>query len=178
VRENTGKQERKQASSFNAIDLIETCKFRFRTLEDAEHLAGFIAQLYQDPARVLPGVEALLVNAVEHGNLDIGYQQKSRLIAAGGWRAEIMRRQEDDDYRGKTVEVTLSRRQNGIYAVITDQGKGFEWRRYMTADPSRSSHSHGRGIAMACAKSFDKLTYNETGNQAVAFVSRQSPLSW
>lgn len=64
-------------SSFN---LIETCKFRFRTLEEAESLAAFMAHCFPEPKRVLPGLAELLLNAVEHGTYDIGYERKSQLI--------------------------------------------------------------------------------------------------
>lgn len=164
--------------AFDSAGLIETCKLRFRTLEEAESVADFMMRFYPDPQRVLPGLHALLANAVEHGNLEIGYEQKTALIASGEWVAEIMRRLGMEEYRGRMAETVISRRENGIYAVITDQGKGFEWKRYMTVDPSRAGDSHGRGIALACAKSFDKVTYNEAGNQAVTFVSKRLRLQW
>jgi hypothetical protein len=48
----------------------------------------------------------------------------------------------------------------------------------MKIDPARAGEIHGRGIAMANSISFDKLTYNEKGNKAVAFVADQSSLNW
>jgi len=36
-----------------------------------------------------------LINAVEHGNLQIGYELKTQLVAEGRWREEIERRQDD-----------------------------------------------------------------------------------
>ena len=167
-----------QGESESHINLIETCKFRFRTLDETEIMVGFMMRFYPDPERALPGLRALLTNAVEHGNLEIGYERKTDLIASGAWEAEVARRQELEEYRNRTAEAVISRRENGIYAVITDQGKGFAWKRYMTVDPSRAGDNHGRGIALACAKSFDKVTYNETGNQVATFVSKRARLQW
>lgn len=162
----------------SGFHLIDTCKFRFSTLEEAESLAVFMAHIFPDPQRVLPGLAELLINAVEHGNYNIGYERKSQLIEAGTWRAELQRRQTLDEYRGKSVEVVITHKDNGIYAIITDMGQGFQWRRYMSIEPSRAKDNHGRGIAQANALSFDKLTFNEAGNQAIAFVSNLRRLEW
>lgn len=162
-------------SSFN---LIQTCKFNFRTLEEAESLSAFMAHCFPDPERVLPGLAELMVNSIEHGTYDIGYERKSDLIESGTLRAEINRRQTLSEYADRFVEALITHKDNGIYAVITDQGAGFNWKRYMTIEPSRARDNHGRGIAQANALSFDKLTFNEKGNQAIAFVSKTPQLQW
>ncbi len=162
-------------SSFN---LIETCKFHFRTLEQAESLAAFMAHCFPDPQRTLPGIAELLLNAVEHGTYDIGYGRKSELIEAGTLQAEIRRRQELPEYGDRYVEAIITHKDNGIYAIITDRGNGFNWKQYMTIEPARAKDNHGRGIAQANALSFDKLTYNEKGNQAIGFVSKTPQLQW
>jgi CheY-like chemotaxis protein len=162
-------------SSFN---LIQTCKFTFRTLEEAESLSAFMAHCFPDPERVLPGLAELMVNSIEHGTYDIGYERKSELIESGTLRAEVNRRQTLSDYADRFVEALITHKDNGIYAVITDHGGGFNWKRYMTIEPARARDNHGRGIAQANALSFDKLTYNEKGNQAIAFVSKTPQLQW
>lgn len=162
-------------SSFN---LIQTCKFTFRTLDEAESLSAFMAHCFPDPERVLPGLAELMVNSIEHGTYDIGYERKSDLIESGTLRAEINRRQSLSNYADRSVEALITHKDNGIYAVITDQGGGFNWKRYMTIEPSRARDNHGRGIAQANALSFDKLTFNEKGNQAIAFVSKTPQLQW
>jgi two-component system, cell cycle response regulator len=165
----------KHKTGFN---LIQTCKFHLHTLEEAECLAAFAAHCFPEPEQVLRGLAELMFNAVEHGNLEIGYERKTELLNDGTWRAEIQRRMLLDKYQDKNVEVVITRKNNGVYAVITDQGQGFNWKRYMTIDPSRAGDNHGRGIAQANIMSFDKLTYNEKGNQAVAFVGETKQLEW
>ena len=162
-------------SSFN---LIQTCKFNFRTMEEAESLSAFMAHCFPDATRVLPGLAELMINAVEHGTYDIGYERKSDLIESGTLRAEINRRQGLSEYAGRSVEALITHKDNGIYAVITDQGAGFNWKRFMTIEPSRARDNHGRGIAQANAISFDKLSFNEKGNQAIAFVSKTPQINW
>jgi CheY-like chemotaxis protein len=166
---------KRHRQSFN---LIHTCKFHFRTLREAESLAAFSAHCFPDPERILPGLAELLINAVEHGNLEIGYERKSELLDAGTWNAELERRSEQPEFRNRVAELIVTHKNDGYYAIITDAGQGFNWRHYMIIDPARAGDNHGRGIAQARAMSFDKLTYNEQGNQAVGFVGSTPPLDW
>lgn len=162
-------------TSFN---LIERCTFQYRTLPEAESLACFIANCYPDPQRVVSGLAELLINAVEHGNLEIGYSEKTWLIQAGTWYEEMMRRVDLPEHKQKFVEVTLKNQSEGIYLKIKDQGPGFDWRRFLEVDPSRALDNHGRGIAQALAISFDDVSYNEQGNSVMTFVSSEPELDW
>lgn len=165
----------KHKTSFN---LIETCKFKFQTISEAESLAAFIANCFPDPERALPGLGELLINAIEHGNLGLGYDGKTDMLEQGIWRAEIERKQGQPENADKFATATVAHKADGVYVVIEDQGKGFEWKKYMHIDPARAGDSHGRGIAQANATSFDKLVYNQAGNQAVAFVGNAKQLDW
>lgn len=165
-------------SQRQGFGLIETCKFRFRTLEEAWDLASFLAVCFPDPERVLSGLAELLVNAVEHGNLEIGFDGKSQLIKDGTWREEVERRLALPEYKARTIEVVFTRKDKGVCVIITDQGKGFNWREYLSIDPARGSDSHGRGIAQAVTRSFDKLVFNAAGNQVVGYVSLESDIDW
>ena len=165
----------KHKASFN---LIETCKFKFHTLAEAESLAAFIAHCFPDPRRVVSGLGELLINAIEHGNLGIGYEKKTKIIDAGTWRAEIEHLQNLPENKGKFASATIAHKDDGIYIVVEDEGDGFDWKKFMTIDPSRAGDNHGRGIAQANVMSFDKLTFNEAGNKAIAFVNQEKQLEW
>lgn len=161
-----------------SFNLIDTCKFKFQTLGEAESLAAFMANCFPDPRRVLVGLGELLINAIEHGNLQIGYGRKTEIVEAGTWRAEIERLQALSENAQKIAYATISHKDDGIYVVIEDQGRGFDWKKFMRIDPSRAGDNHGRGIAQANALSFDKLAYNDIGNKAIAFVGRKKNLEW
>jgi len=165
----------KHKASFN---LIDTAKFKFKTLSEAESLAAFIANCFSEPERVLSGLGELLINAIEHGNLEIGYDGKTQLVDSGSWRAEIERRQMLPQHETKFATATIAYKDDGTYVVIQDQGVGFNWKDFLQIDPARAGHNHGRGIAQAKSISFDKLTYNEHGNQAIAFVGLEKQLDW
>lgn len=162
----------------SGVNLIQTCKFAMRTLDDVQDLVGLIAMCFPDPKRAAPGLYELLVNAVEHGNLEIGYEDKSELIRTGMLKAEIERRLEAPEYRDRVAEVVFTRRAGNVFVIVKDQGKGFNWRNYLVIDPARAGNSHGRGIAQAISISFDKVAYNRTGNQVVASVAELSSLDW
>lgn len=166
---------KKHHCSFN---MIQTCKFTFSTLQQAESLALFVSNCFPQPERVLPGIAELLVNAHEHGNLDVGFEAKSKLLDNGTWQAEIERRERLPENKAKQVEVVVTRKDDGVALVITDMGRGFDWKKYMMIDPARSTNAHGRGIAQANAVSFDKLAFNEAGNQVVAFARYNTKPLW
>ena len=158
--------------------LMKSLQFQFRTIEEAEKLAVFLANFFHDPDRVVQGLAELMINAIEHGNLGIGYDAKIELCRTGNWSSEIRQRLDSPAFRDQVAEIAMTRKDGGTYVVITDQGEGFDWKRYLKIDPARAGEAHGRGIAMANSISFDKLTYNESGNKAIAFVADSSGFEW
>lgn len=156
------------------IDAMGTLRegvFQFRTVTRATALATLLSQTCPDPERTVVGLGELLVNAVEHGNLGITYEEKSTLLQSGGWEAEVERRLALPENRDKQVEVSFRRDDVSIAFTIADEGPGFDWRRYLTVAPERVFDSHGRGIAMANLMSFQRLEYHEPGNRVTAVVS-------
>jgi len=149
---------------------LESGIFRFRTLAEARELAPLLANGCTEPERVVFGLGELLINAVEHGNLGISYEEKSQLDEQGQLDDEIERRLTLPEYASQYVEVTFVRREGCIEITVTDQGKGFDWQSYLSIDESRVFDSHGRGIAMARMMSFDTLEYRGNGNQVVVTI--------
>lgn len=165
---------RKHRSGFARM---ESSKFEFSTLEHVEDLSCFVANCFAEPERVLTGIAELMINAIEHGALNIGFEGKGSLLEQGIWRSEIQRRQQSAEYIQKRCEMIFTRRSEGCYVSVLDPGQGFAWRDYLTFDPARANKAHGRGIARASA-CFDKLAFNEAGNEAVGFIGRESRLTW
>ncbi|HSO09296.1 MAG TPA: response regulator [Desulfoprunum sp.] len=152
--------------------LVQALSCTFRTIAEGESLATMLANFFPVPERALTGISELLVNAVEHGNLAIDYEAKGRLIRDNSWDDEIARRLADPRYSVRKVEVLFERREDACSIRITDDGDGFEWRRYLEFDPARATDNHGRGIAMANMLCFDTLVFNERGNQVTGIVAR------
>jgi len=154
----------------DAMGTLRHGRFRLRTVPRAQALATLLSHACPDPERTVVGLGELLVNAIEHGNLGITYQEKSELLACGGWEAEVDRRQALAENCDKFVEVEFERDDGEIRITIADQGAGFDWQRYLTVSPERVFDSHGRGIAMANLMSFQRLEYVDPGNRVIATV--------
>ncbi|PQA89387.1 ATP-binding protein [Hyphococcus luteus] len=153
------------------LKTAETGKFVFRTIQEAETLARFLAYAFPDRAAAAKGLTELMRNAVEHGNLEIGFKEKARLIEDGMLEAEIDRRLADDAYQGRAAEAVLAKKPEGVYVVITDKGPGFAWSDFTKFSPDRAAYKNGRGIQLARLTCFDKLAYNEAGNQVTVFAA-------
>jgi len=154
----------------SALSMLRSARFTFRTLTEASDLATALASAFPDPPRQVIGLSELMVNAVEHGNLAITYDEKSVLLKEGRLEAEVAARLIQPRFRGREVEIVFERHDDRIDLTITDQGDGFDWRRYLEMDPQRVFDSHGRGIALSRSVSFDALEYHGRGNKVVASV--------
>lgn len=149
---------------------FESGRFRFRTLAEAQILANGLARICPRPRKVILGLQELLINAVEHGNLGITYHEKTELLLADALFDECARRQALPENRDKTVEVMFDRQPDVLTFTIRDQGQGFEWGKYLDFDPERIFDPNGRGIALACKESFDSVTYLGNGSVVMATV--------
>jgi anti-sigma regulatory factor (Ser/Thr protein kinase) len=156
--------------SLDAMTLLQLGQFRFRTLEEAWFLANLLGSACPDPERVLPGLSELMVNAVEHGNLGMGYEVKSRLNQRNAWLNEIRRRLDLPENRDKRAHIAFERREGEVRITIQDQGTGFPWAGFLDLDPARILDDHGRGIALAKMHSFDRVEYQGNGNTVVVTV--------
>jgi anti-sigma regulatory factor (Ser/Thr protein kinase) len=146
-------------------------ELRFRTLEEANSVAGFLARLTPQPDQAILGLCELMINAVEHGNLGITYAEKSACNEAGTWRAEVDRRLQLPEYAGRYATVKFRRLADRLEFEIQDQGRGFDWHQYLEMSPDRAYDSHGRGIAMSRIISFKELRYSGNGNTVTAVVA-------
>jgi CheY-like chemotaxis protein/anti-sigma regulatory factor (Ser/Thr protein kinase) len=154
-----------------SFGLIKLMKSQFQTLDEGESLASFLAGCFPDPDRALSGISEIMINAVEHGNLGISYEEKTKLMEEHSWRDEVNRRLEKQEYADKQVTVVFEKKKDAYYLQVTDEGEGFNWKNFMELSPSRASHNHGRGIAVANMIVFDRLVYNEKGNQVTAIMN-------
>ncbi len=157
-------------SDADTLTLTRQARFEYRSPDQAMGLGALLAKTCPDPDRVVMGLSELLVNAIEHGNLEIGYDEKSRLLQEQAWQDEIERRLSLPDYQDRRAVVEVERRADGLVFTIRDQGSGFDPAAYLEIDPRRVFDAHGRGIAMARLLSFDDLRYEEGGRCAIATV--------
>lgn len=154
----------------NVLLFLELGTFHCRTLSESKDLAQGLVHIFPDPARVALGLQELLLNAIEHGNLGISYDEKTKLLIDQQWTNEVERRLALPEYRDRTVCVTVERKPTSIQLTIKDQGLGFDWQKYLDFAPERAFDPHGRGIAMSRMMSFDSLEYQGNGNTVIVEV--------
>jgi two-component system, cell cycle response regulator len=173
------RQSRLQLSDLSVfLPMIETCKLRVRTPAEAARIVPMLAGFFPDSRRAEVGIKEILTNAIEHGNLEIGGELKSELSKSGALEQEVYVRLSRPEFASRSVEVVVSRTHEGVMLIVTDGGRGFAWRDRLDVDPAMANQVHGRGIAMARHIAFDRLTYNEAGNQAIALMKASPPLQW
>ncbi|MCW8982778.1 MAG: response regulator, partial [Gammaproteobacteria bacterium] len=143
--------------------LLDSAEFHFKTLNEARNIASMLSNAFPVPDRAFMGIKELMINAVEHGNLEISYDDKSHLNLTQGWEDEVHRRQELPEYRDRFATVSYQREDNCFSITVRDGGAGFDWERFMEFDASRVLDNHGRGIAIAKNLAFSELEYSDGG---------------
>lgn len=154
----------------STLSCLVQARFVFRTPEEARNLATLAANAAPEPGRVVLGLSELMLNAVEHGNLGIGYNEKTALIESGGLQAQISHLLTLPELATRRAELLIERVDGELVYLIRDQGSGFDWRGYLEMSPERAFDTHGRGIAMSRMISFDSLEYHGRGNEVRAAI--------
>ncbi len=142
--------------------LLSLGTFHLHTQDEAELLAAHLGSAAGDPQLGVCVLE-LLMNSIEHGNLEITYEEKSQLLEDGRFHEEVARRLASEKYRDKRVQVELRQLGDRLELVIEDCGGGFDYGKYLDLDPARILDRHGRGVLMANA--LLDLDYVPPGNQ-------------
>ncbi len=119
LREEVGHQRR-------ILGLMEKARFRFRTLEDARSLAFLIANCFPEPQVAVYGLNEMLINAVEHGNLGITFAEKTKLVLEGRIFEEIERRLALPENQEKWGLLTFETSADQL--CVRNQGRG-QWLR-------------------------------------------------
>ncbi len=109
----------------------------------------------------------LIINAIEHGNCGITYEEKNAYLHKHGDILPLIREKcLDPEVGAKRVAVSYTIKAESSRFEIQDEGQGFDWRsRVQNSDVNLDLHGHG--IRMT-NHYIQNLTYNEKGN-SVAF---------
>lgn len=160
-----------QLQGHNNLSMLNQGLFTFTTSAQAESLALQLAPLFPQPERTFGGIHALLLNAVEHGLLGIGYATKGELLAQGTFAQEVERREALPENRNRPIRVVLERLPTTMRLTIADPGEGFDWHTYLHSPPEQANTTHGHGIAQARGCGFENLSYSGKGNVVQAQAS-------
>lgn len=153
---------------------VDQAIFKIKNLEDVDLISVSLARLFPNPDKVVLGISEMLINAVEHGNLGVTYEEKTDLNMNCKWRDEVERRLKLPENINKSVIVSFMKKNNETILNIKDEGIGFDYLKYLDYDPARSTDNHGRGIAFANSLSFDRIEYLGNGNEVNCSVINAS----
>jgi two-component system, sensor histidine kinase LadS len=129
------------------------------------NLSKFIDPLTVSDVRI--GLREAIINAIEHGNLQMNFKAKTEAHRAGSYFDLIRERQMDPALNRKKVRVTCSLNEDRVSYIISDEGQGFDIAAMETLDPdsvNAASLTHGRGLHMV-RSAFDAVRFNDKGNQ-------------
>jgi CheY-like chemotaxis protein/anti-sigma regulatory factor (Ser/Thr protein kinase) len=110
------------------------------------------------------GIEEIITNAIEHGNLGISFEEKREAIQEGRLARLIADKGRESDAAGRAVRIT-SRLSPELFEIrIRDDGRGFDWRTLPAVEPENLLAFNGRGIFLTKIY-FDEVAYNDSGNE-------------
>ncbi|PKL17266.1 MAG: hypothetical protein CVV49_11895 [Spirochaetae bacterium HGW-Spirochaetae-5] len=176
LREIIGKAVKISDDRFSEFFISEKCEYLIKNLlftaDDISHRITDNLQKYMDKSDITSiriGLREIIINSIEHGNLNISFEEKTEAILNDRYFEFINERQSNPDHRDKRVRIEyLISASKAIYKV-TDQGKGFNHRKFLSGlsdDPAELMLAHGRGISMV-KSIFDEVKYNSKGNQVL-----------
>jgi FixJ family two-component response regulator/anti-sigma regulatory factor (Ser/Thr protein kinase) len=106
-----------------------------------------------------------LVNALEHGNLEVDSALKRDLFSAkDAYSNLVLERRMDPEYASRPIEVLMEATPLRYEVVITDGGKGFNTRKVSRISDETLTRQCGRGLAMI-RMVMDEVDHNPKGNQ-------------
>jgi len=160
-------EHRRRTGTIEVMRMLRHLELACRTREEVESIADVIAGLLPDPLVGRLGMVELLLNAIEHGNLEIGSALKCQLIREQRFEAELAARLSCDRYRARRARVWVDIEYPVVTIEISDEGRGFDWRRALASDFAAHDGPNGRGIALVSRTCFPTLTYRDPGNVAI-----------
>lgn len=106
-----------------------------------------------------------LANAVEHGNLGITFEMKTRaMMEPGGMDALLKRRLSDPRLAARKVHVTVQYLSDRVMYCVRDEGDGFDVAALSGKQLGDTTALHGRGLALV-RHYMDEVAWNEAGNE-------------
>jgi len=142
------------------------------TADEITHRITRNLKKYLDPANIKImqiALREIIINAIEHGNLGVTFEDKSDSMMNDNYFDLIRSRQIEPQNLEKKVQIEYSINSERVIYIISDEGEGFDYQRFTTASQHEVNENflaHGRGITMT-QSAFDDVTYNKKGNHVM-----------
>lgn len=124
--------------------------------------------------RLSTALMELMINAIEHGNCEIGFEKKRDWLQTHHTIDELIDIQlKEKKISSRVVGFEYEFHDNQSHFIISDEGSGFDWQHYVdNTDDIDYSLENGRGIMMSNS-SLDNLEYSESGNAVKCTIKHQ-----
>jgi len=139
-----------------------------------EHIPAIVGQLLSeislkfndsDKTNIELGLDELIANSIEHGNLEISFEDKVIALDSNTMSELYAKKMQIPEIANRKILVDFMQKPDYCEWIITDQGKGFDWK--SIPDPTQGAQLmelNGRGIFITNFL-FDELEYMGKGNQ-------------
>jgi len=161
-----------KALQSNIVDLIRHREMEIEIDSDmnlVQSLANYLSEKTgnffdsKEKMRIELGLNELLINAIEHGNWEISYDEKNQALLDDRIGALYKAKREHPDNIHKKVLVKYKQSEKFCEWIITDSGKGFDWKLIPNPSNAQLTRINGRGILLSKLQ-FDEFEYMGKGN--------------
>lgn len=165
-----------QADIHDVLDLLDGRVTKLSFVGAAGILSKVVAYLGRELECGYPGYEVpiteiklalyeALANAYEHGNLEIGFAEKTEALETGGGiTALVKKRLEDPRLAARRISIEVDYERHRAVYRIRDEGPGFDHTAHLTKPIAAATALHGRGITLI-SHYMDEVSWNEGGNE-------------
>jgi serine phosphatase RsbU (regulator of sigma subunit)/ActR/RegA family two-component response regulator len=130
-----------------------------------DFIFSHVDYIFKEVSFMKIGLQEILINAIEHGNLNISYKEKQRLLAADQYNRILREKAALPENADKYVDVKVFSTPEYLKIIVEDMGPGFDLSSIPDPEnPENFLNENGKGIMMTM-NAFDEVTYNDTGNQ-------------
>ncbi|WP_416487291.1 ATP-binding protein [Brachyspira hyodysenteriae] len=106
----------------------------------------------------------VIMNAIEHGNLNILYETKKNWLKKNIYHKKLKELLKTEKAKSTNIEITLQIEEDNITIAVKDQGLGFKPKQEAKKiNNDGFARESGRGIMMIKSY-FDEVKFNKKGN--------------
>jgi len=148
--------EKRQLKLYNDIHLISSV---------TDFIFANVDYLFGEVSFMKIGLQEILINAIEHGNLDITYEEKQQLLTSGEYQNVLREMAALPENNDKYVDIKVFSTPDYLKIVVEDMGEGFDLSEIPDPEnPENFLNESGKGIMMTL-NAYDEVVYNEKGNR-------------
>ena len=127
------------------------------------NITPFVKKTAYEGLRI--GLYEIIINAIEHGNLGITYDEKNNALNSNTYMDILDKRIDMAEKVNKKVEITSTFDNNNFQIEVKDDGSGFDYQNIPSPhDPDKILQAHGRGVFLTSIY-YDEVKYIDPGNK-------------